>query len=96
MTKPKGTNREKVRAFCFAHFRKGGSAHEQKKETADLAGALRRQGRSRGGIKESQTKGKNSGTSDFQADPQRKNTPSLHQNRDVGELPAKPGAADGR
>ena len=52
MTRPKGTNCEKVRAFCFAHFRKGGSAHEQKKETADLAGVICRQGRSRGGIEE--------------------------------------------
>ena len=86
MTKPKGTNRKKVRAFCFAHFQKGGADHEQKKETADLAEALRRQSRSRGRTEESQAERKDIKKSNVEADPERKNPPPLHQSRNVGEL----------
>lgn len=68
----------------------------RKKETADLAGALRRQGRGRGGIEESQAKGKDAAASAYQADTQRQNAPTLYESRHVGELPAEPRSADGR
>ena len=72
----------------------GGISHEQKKEAADLAGALRRQGRNRERIEESQTKGKDFAEPDLQANPKRQNPPTLHESRYVGELSAESRTVD--
>lgn len=96
MINPKGINRKKLVPFVLLILRKGVRDHEQKKETADLAGAVCRQGGSRGRAAESQAKGKDFAEPDFQADPKRQNPPPLYQSRYVGELPAEPGIAYGR
>ena len=99
MTKPKAINRKKLVAFVLPIFQQSEGDKppmSKKKETADFAGALRRQGRARGGIKESQAKGKDAASSAYQADTQRQNAPTLYESRYVGEFSAEPRIADGR